>query len=85
MRPSRRPPSAERLSPILLIVGMIIAGMGSALGIKIVLLGVFLYCGVLVFQVINLPVEFDASAGPSGFCGNTRSSMAREPSPSIAS
>lgn len=47
---------------ILLIVGMIIAGMGSALGIKIVLLGVFLYCGVLVFQVINLPVEFDASA-----------------------
>ena len=35
---------------------------GFVLGIKIVLLGVFLYCGVLVFQVINLPVEFDASA-----------------------
>jgi uncharacterized protein len=47
---------------ILLIVGMIIAGMGSALGIKIMLLGVFLYCGVLVFQLVNLPVEFDASA-----------------------
>jgi Zn-dependent membrane protease YugP len=47
---------------ILLIVGMLIAMMGSALGIKIVLLGVFLYCGVLVFQVVNLPVEFDASA-----------------------
>ena len=47
---------------VLLIVGMLIAMMGSALGIKIVLLGVFLYCGVLVFQVVNLPVEFDASA-----------------------
>jgi uncharacterized protein len=47
---------------ILVIVGMIIAGMGSAIGFKIMLLGVFLYCGVLVFQLINLPVEFDASA-----------------------
>jgi hypothetical protein len=47
---------------ILLIAGMIIAAMGSALGIKIVLLGVLLYCGVLIFQLINLPVEFDASA-----------------------
>ncbi|HUE15100.1 MAG TPA: zinc metallopeptidase [Planctomycetaceae bacterium] len=47
---------------ILLIAGMIIAAMGSALGIKIVLLGVILYCGVLIFQLINLPVEFDASA-----------------------
>jgi uncharacterized protein len=47
---------------ILVIVGMIIAGMGSALGLKIMLLGVLLYCGVLVFQLVNLPVEFDASA-----------------------
>jgi hypothetical protein len=47
---------------ILVIVGMIIAAMGSALGIKIMLLGVLLYCGVLVFQLVNLPVEFDASA-----------------------
>jgi uncharacterized protein len=47
---------------ILVIAGMIIAAMGSALGIKIMLLGVLLYCGVLVFQIVNLPVEFDASA-----------------------
>ncbi len=32
------------------------------LGINLMLLGVLLYCGVLVFQLINLPVEFDASA-----------------------
>ncbi len=32
------------------------------LGVSLMLLGVLLYCGVLVFQLINLPVEFDASA-----------------------
>jgi uncharacterized protein len=47
---------------ILIIVGMIIAAMGSAIGVPIMLLGVLLYCGVLVFQVINLPVEWDASS-----------------------
>jgi Zn-dependent membrane protease YugP len=46
---------------ILLLVGMLIAAMGSALGIKIMLLGVVLYGGVLFFQVVNLPVEWDAS------------------------
>jgi uncharacterized protein len=34
----------------------------TALGINLILLGIVLYCAVLVFQVINLPVEFDASA-----------------------
>lgn len=47
---------------VLLIVGMIIARMQYALGINIILLGIALYCGVLVFQLVNLPVEFDASA-----------------------
>jgi hypothetical protein len=48
---------------ILLIAGMIIARMHmTALGINIILLGLALYCGVLIFQLINLPVEFDASA-----------------------
>jgi Zn-dependent membrane protease YugP len=47
---------------ILLIIGAILAGMGMVVGIRIMLLGVVLYCGVLAFQVINLPVEFDASA-----------------------
>jgi uncharacterized protein len=46
---------------ILLIVGLIMSMMGMALGIKVMLLGVLLYCAVLVFQVINLPVEFNAS------------------------
>jgi hypothetical protein len=41
---------------VLLIAGLIIGSM------KLMLLGVLIYCCVLAFQVINLPVEFDASA-----------------------
>lgn len=49
------------------------AGFGSNIGVgllvlggmlnfpKLILLGVILFAGVVVFQVINLPVEFDAS------------------------
>lgn len=48
---------------ILLFAGMFFAMMHmTVFGFKLILLGVLLYCGVLVFQVINLPVEFDASA-----------------------
>jgi uncharacterized protein len=48
---------------ILLIIGMVLSSMHmAALGIQVMLFGVLLYCGVLAFQVINLPVEFDASA-----------------------
>jgi Zn-dependent membrane protease YugP len=48
---------------ILLIIGMVLSSMHmAALGIQVMLFGVLLYCGVLAFQVINLPVEFDASS-----------------------
>lgn len=40
---------------ILLIIGMVIQSMG------LVLLGLVAYCGLLFFQLVNLPVEFDAS------------------------
>ena len=63
---------------ILLIVGIILASfmhMGP-LGFKIILLGIVLYGAVLVFQVINLPVEFDASAAPSESSANIKSSTA---------
>ncbi len=47
---------------ILFFVGMLLAMLRMpGIGINLILLGVFLYCGVLAFQVINLPVEFDAS------------------------
>jgi uncharacterized protein len=47
---------------LLLFGGVILAAMGMAIGVHIMLLGVVLYGAVLVFQVVNLPVEFDASA-----------------------
>jgi Zn-dependent membrane protease YugP len=48
---------------VLLIVGMLLAFMRLyTLGINLILLGVALYSLVLIFQLINLPVEFDASA-----------------------
>jgi len=40
---------------ILLILGFI---LGSP---KLIMIGVFAYCGLLFFQLVNLPVEFDAS------------------------
>ncbi len=45
----------------LLIVGFLLTMFGLAFGKYIILAGLIAYCGVLVFQIINLPVEFDAS------------------------
>jgi uncharacterized protein len=47
---------------ILLIIGLLLSIPMPALGIKLIVLGLILYGCVLVFEVINLPVEFDASA-----------------------
>ena len=47
---------ASRLSMPLILIGLILGYVGLA---KI---GVVLFCGVLIFQLVTLPVEFDASA-----------------------
>ena len=47
---------ASRLSMPLILIGLILGYVGLA---KI---GVVLFCGVLIFQLVMLPVEFDASA-----------------------
>jgi Zn-dependent membrane protease YugP len=48
---------------VLLIVGMLLSFLRMyTLGINLILIGVALYGLVLIFQLINLPVEFDASA-----------------------
>jgi uncharacterized protein len=48
---------------VLLILGFILSALRMpSLGINLILLGVALYGFVLIFQLINLPVEFDASA-----------------------
>ena len=57
---------AARFGPglfmVLLIVGMLVAGMGGQqMGFGLIVLGLLAYCGLAVFQIVNLPVEFDAS------------------------
>jgi Zn-dependent membrane protease YugP len=46
---------------VLFIVGAILASMGKALGTPILLTGLACYGGLVFFQVVNLPVEFNAS------------------------
>ncbi len=44
-------------------IGMIVLMVGVGLGLKTVaIVGLFLFGGVAVFQIINLPVEFNASS-----------------------
>jgi Zn-dependent membrane protease YugP len=51
----------SNLSWIILGIGLSLAYAGSALGQKLVLVGVGLFSVFVLFQVINLPVEFNAS------------------------
>jgi Zn-dependent membrane protease YugP len=51
----------SNLSWILLIVGMVLGGVRSPIGNLLVWGGIGLFATVVVFQIINLPVEFDAS------------------------
>jgi len=55
----------SQIGGLLLVVGLIMSAMGHAwqpFGQTIFKLGVILFGTVVVFQVVNLPVEFDASA-----------------------
>jgi len=52
----------SNLGVILIIGGMLLTGLIGPIGLKIAMLGVVLYAAVVVFQIVNLPVEFNASA-----------------------
>jgi hypothetical protein len=50
------------LGYIVMMVGLfLVAGAGSGLGQRVVLLGAVLFSATLLFQIVTLPVEFDAS------------------------
>lgn len=51
----------SNFSWLLLIIGMVLGGAQTALGSGLVWAGLALFGTVVVFQLINLPVEFDAS------------------------
>ncbi len=53
--------SSKMAMPILM-VGMIMMSLAPALGTPVVLIGVVLFSAAVVFSVITLPVEWDASA-----------------------
>lgn len=49
------------LSMILLMLGFFMLQAGNALGPFFIKLGIFAFAGLVFFQVVNLPVEFNAS------------------------
>jgi len=52
----------SNLSFLLIIIGMLMGGATTVLGAGLVWGGIALFSGVVFFQLVNLPVEFDASA-----------------------
>ena len=50
------------LGYIMMMIGLFMVYAQNALGVKIVVVGAVLFSMVLLFQVVTLPVEFDASA-----------------------
>lgn len=49
------------LGIFVLMIGMMLASANSALGQWLVIVGLVMFGGVVFFQLVNLPVEFDAS------------------------
>jgi len=52
----------SRLGYFVMFGGLMLMFMGAQLGQQIVIFGAFLFSAVLLFQIVTLPVEFDASA-----------------------
>ncbi len=52
----------SKLGYWVMFAGLILMGMaGSSVGVTVVLIGAVLFSAVLLFQIVTLPVEFDAS------------------------
>jgi Zn-dependent membrane protease YugP len=43
------------------MIGLVLAASGYALGAKLMIAGMALFSAAVLFQIVNLPVEFDAS------------------------
>jgi hypothetical protein len=52
----------SNLGMVLIFVGLVLTGLIGPIGLRIAALGLVLYGAVVVFQIVNLPVEFNASA-----------------------
>ena len=52
----------SNLGPWLVIIGIMLMGMGKALGHSLAVVGVVLFALATLFTLVTVPVEFDASA-----------------------
>jgi Zn-dependent membrane protease YugP len=52
----------SNLGMMLIMGGFLLMSLHSALGLSVAWIGVIMFAAVVFFQVVNLPVEFDASA-----------------------
>ena len=50
----------SRVGYWVMLGGLILASFGAGFGVQVVLLGAVLFSAVLLFQIVTLPVEFDA-------------------------
>jgi Zn-dependent membrane protease YugP len=57
------------LGYIVMLLGLFLVYGGSVLGQNVVLVGAALFSAVLLFQIVTLPVEFDASARAKALVG----------------
>ncbi len=51
----------SKLGYIIMMVGLFLMGSSAVLGTNVILFGAVLFSAVLLFQIVTLPVEFDAS------------------------
>jgi Zn-dependent membrane protease YugP len=51
----------SQAAPFLIIVGLVIGGAATFLGSALLNLGILFFAGAVLFQIVTLPVEFDAS------------------------
>jgi hypothetical protein len=51
----------SNLAPMLIMIGLILLGFAGILGQFVLQLGIILFAAVVLFHVVTLPVEFDAS------------------------
>jgi len=52
---------ASGVAPFLILAGLIFGGLGSVFGSTAFMLGIIFFAAAVAFQVVTLPVEFDAS------------------------
>jgi len=51
----------SNMAMVFIMIGFVLLAMGMIIGKSVMLIGIVAFAAVVLFQVVNLPVEFDAS------------------------